>query len=173
MTARIHADKSTALPLTHAFLILILVALLPPPQCPNVTPHPPTPPAPPQGFSQKGQPWAAGDYRELKAAFEERIGEETVAQIAGYMAKDLGIVAGVKQVQQLLGGLVPQRLMAVVEAGMRAWLQVKGCSTSYKLQVSGCREGMGRWQLGGWCILVNATQCFGCTVPGPAPVCSC
>lgn len=112
--------------------------------------------AAPQDYPAKDS-WTASEYRELRHAFEKRIGETTVAKIAGCLARDLGMVGSKRQVEELLGSLVPVRLMTVVGHAMLAWLQAKGSCSKYRLQVSGCREGASRWLLlGTWpgCCIV-------------------
>lgn len=93
----------------------------------------------------------AEDFRGIMAGFKSFVDQDEVARIAGYLAKGLGLVADRGQAHAVLGSAGMGQLMAVVQAAMVAWLRVKGSNTSYRLHVSGCREGKRGWQAGPCC----------------------
>jgi hypothetical protein len=85
---------------------------------------------------------AEDEYRQVLASFSSSVGHSKVDEIAGHMARDLGLVQQRREVPGLLGE-AHTVLVAVVEAAMKAWLQMKGSSSSYKMGVSGARWGKG------------------------------
>ncbi len=69
-----------------------------------------------------------------------------MAQLAGFLAKDLSLVGDRRQVEAVLGAEVTGWLLALVRGAMLAWLHAKAWDVRCRLQASGCRVGKGGWR---------------------------